>query len=189
MKLLRPQAQGVIDSTGLEARHVSRYFVWRAGYRRFPRRRWPKLTIVCDARTHLIAAAVVTWGPSQDSPQFPETMRQAARLRKFDRLLGDAGYDAEHNHRLCREELKIRSTVIALNRRRGRKWPKTRYRRQMKVRFFKRVYGQRWQVESVFSRNKRLLGVALRSRVWESQQRECLYRVLTHNLMILRLTG
>jgi transposase len=100
--------------------------------------------------------------------------------------MGDAAYDAEHNHKLCREELGIRSTVIPLNRRRGRKWPKSRYRRQMKVHFFKRVYGQRWQVESSFSRNKRLLGSALRARRWPSQQSECLLRVLTHNLMILR---
>ena len=68
---------GVIDATGLEARHVSRYFVWRAGLRRFPRRRWPKVTLVGEVQTHLIGAAWVTWGPSQDSPQLPPTMRQA----------------------------------------------------------------------------------------------------------------
>ena len=125
-------------------------------------------------------------GPSQDSPQFPPAMRDAANLLDFARLLGDAGYDAEHNHRLCREDLKIRSTVIALNRRAGRKWPKSRYRRQMKVRFFRRVYGQRWQVESSFSRHKRRLGSSLRSRRWCNQKKECLLRVLTHNLMIIR---
>jgi transposase len=112
-------------------------------------------------------------------------MLQAARNVSFDRLLADAGYDAEHNHRLCRERLKIRSTVIALNRRRGRKWPKTQYRRQMKRCFHRRIYGQRWQVESAISRNKRRLGSALRSRRWTSQQSEILFRVLTHNLMIL----
>ena len=113
-------------------------------------------------------------------------MRQASQNIRFYRLMGDAAYDAEHNHTLCRDELGIPSTVIPLNRRRGRKWPKTRYRRQMKIRFYKRVYGQRWQVESAFSRNKRLLGSALRARRWPSQQAECLLRVLTHNLMILR---
>jgi transposase len=113
-------------------------------------------------------------------------MREAASLIAFDRLLGDAGYDAEHNHRLCREELKIRSTVIRLNRRCGRKWPRSRYRRQMKARFFRRVYGERWQVESSFSRHKRKLGSSLRSRRWCNQKKECLLRVLTHNLMILR---
>jgi transposase len=56
----------------------------------------------------------------------------------------------------------------------------------MRRRFFKRVYGQRWQVESAISRHKRRLGSALRARFWSAQKTECLLRVLTHNLMILR---
>jgi hypothetical protein len=88
----------------------------------------------------------------------------------------------------------VRSTVIPLNRRnQGRKWPKTRYRRRMVRRFrkrrrggrYKRVYGQRWQIESSFSRNKRLLGSALRARKWANQKKEILLRVITHNLMLL----
>src|SRR6516165_10077590 len=75
----------------------------------------------------------------------------------------------------------------------GRKWPKTKYRRQMVRRFRRRprrskrrrVYGQRWQIESGFSRNKRLLGSALRARKWVNQKKEILMRVLTHNLMLL----
>jgi hypothetical protein len=178
---------GIIDATGLEARHVSRYYVDRKGYRRFRRRRWPKVTVVGEAHTHLIGGATVSWGPSQDSPQLPATVRQAAKQTRWDRLLGDRAYDAEHNHQLCREELSIRSTVIPLNpRRRGRKWPQTRYRRQMKRRFFKRVYRQRWQVESLFSRHKRVLGATLRARKWSAQKQECLVRILTHNVMILR---
>ncbi len=184
--LVSVRPTGVIDATGLEARHVSRYFVWRTGFRRFRRRRWPKLTLVGDAATHLIAGVVVSWGPSQDSPQFPEAMRQAATHVRWDRIIADTGYDSEHNHRLCREELGIRSTVIPLNRRRTRRWPQTRYRRQMKRRFFRRVYRQRWQIESLISRLKRRLGSALRSRTWPAQRQECLLRVLTHNLMILR---
>lgn len=84
--------------------------------------------------------------------------------------------------------------MFPLNRRNaGRKWPKTKYRRQMVKRFrekprgsrHRRVYGQRWQAESGFSRHKRLLGSALRSRAWASQKKEVLLRVITHNLMLL----
>jgi transposase len=111
-----------------------------------------------------------------------------------DTLLGDGAFDAEHNPSLARERLGVRSTVIPLNpRNSGRKWPKTKYRRQMVRRFrrqprrpkYRRVYGQRWQIESGFSRNKRLLGSALRARRWPNQKREILMRVLTHNLMLL----
>ena len=51
---------------------------------------------------------------------------------------------------------------------------------------FWRIYNHRWQVESVFSRNKRLLGSALRNHSESARQRECLLRALTHNLMIIR---
>jgi transposase len=112
-------------------------------------------------------------------------MREAARFVSFDRVLADMGFDAEPNHRLCREELGIRLTVIPVNMRGFRIWPRARYRRQMKRRFFKRVYGNRAQVESVISRHKRRLGSALRARKPDSQARECLLRVLTHNIMIL----
>jgi transposase len=117
-------------------------------------------------------------------------MKQASLGVTWDRLLGDAAFDSEENHRLCREDLGVRSTVIPLNRRNsGRKWPKTRYRRQMKKRFHKRKYGQRWQAESAFSRHKRRLGSALRGRSDTARQRECYLRVLTHNIMLLAAAG
>ena len=56
----------------------------------------------------------------------------------------------------------------------------------MKRWFPKKQYGQRWQVETVNSMIKRLLGAALRARTYWSQSREILLRVLTLNVMILR---
>jgi hypothetical protein len=116
----------------------------------------------------------------------------------WDRVLGDAAFDSEENHRLAREDLGVRATVIPLNRRnQGRKWPQTKYRRQMQKRFRKkprgsrhrRVYGQRWQVESAFSRHKRRLGSALSGRSEPAREREGWLRVLTHNLMLLADTS
>ncbi len=133
-------------------------------------------------------------GPSQDSPQFRPTVRAACGRCPVDTLLGDGAFDAEHNHALAHRRLDVRSTVIPLNRRNtGRRWPKTKYRRQMVRRNrrtprhsrYRRVYGQRWQVESGFSRTKRLLGSALRARKWVNQRKEILMRVLTHNIMLL----
>lgn len=175
-----------IDATGLETRHASTHFVQRTGYKRFLRRSWPKLTAVFHAATHLILGVVTSRGPSQDSPQFPEAMRQAAANLKLTRVLADKAYDAEHNHALCRRELGIRSTAIALNRRRtGRRWPQSLYRRMMKRNFPKRQYRQRAQAESGFSRHKRRLGSALTTRSEPRQFGELRMRVLAHNLMIL----
>jgi hypothetical protein len=73
--------------------------------------------LVGDADRHLIGATVITWGPSQASPQFPAAVRQSAQVVHWDRMIADTACDAEHNHALCRDELGIRSTIIPLNRR------------------------------------------------------------------------
>lgn len=178
-----------VDATDLEARHVSLYYRVRSGEakRRHRRRRaWPKLTAVVHTDSHLIFGAVTGVGPTQDSPDFTPAMRQAAALLPIDTALADAGYDAEHNHRLCREELGVRRTVIKLNpRNMGRRWPRTAYRREMRQSFPKALYHQRWHAESAFSRHKLRLGSALAARRTLSQQRELVLRVLTHNLMLL----
>jgi transposase len=151
------------------------------------------LTAVIETKSHLYLSARVTRGPSQDAPHLIPAARDAVRNTPIDTLLADAAYDSEDNHATPREELGIRSTVIPLNWRGSRKWPQTRYRRQMVRRFrpkprgsrHKRVYGQRWQAESGFSRSKRLLGSALRATKWTNQKKEILLRVITHNLMLL----
>jgi len=158
----------------------------RDGNRRYRNRRYPKLTIVCHTKSHLIASAVTDLGPSYDFRQFESAMLRASWNLEIDRLLADSGYDSEADHRMAREHLGIRSTVIKLNPRRwGRRTPKTRYRRQMRRRFHRRKYGQRWQAESVISRLKRRLGAGLRGRSDESRGRESHLKVFTHNLMIL----
>src|SRR3954466_11579414 len=195
-RLIPAKPKAAVDATGFETRHVSRYFAWRSkrsGKRR-RQRSWPKLTAVLETGSHLFLAAHVSRGPSQDSPQFKPVVRAACGRCLVDTLLGDGAFDAEHNHALARQQLGVRSTVFPLNRRNsGRKWPKTRYRRQMVRRFrrkprrskYRRVYGQRWQIQSGFSRPKRLLAPELRARKWVNQKREILLRGLTHNLMLL----
>jgi DDE family transposase len=195
--LIGETPSAAVDATGLEGRHTSRYFFQRAG-RPHTARLWTKLTVVCDTRSHFLVGATVTAGPSNDSPQFRPALAQASLAVAWDRVLADAAFDAEEHHRYAREDLGVRATVIPLNRRRqGRRWPKTPYRRQMVRRFRKkprgarhrRVYGQRWQAESAFSRHKRRLGSALAGRSDESRTRECYLRVLTHNLMLLAAIG
>jgi len=179
-----------VDATGLEARHVSAYFRLRRGEpkRRGRRKRaWPKLTAVWHTASHLIVGATTGMGPSQDAPDFPPAMRQAAALLAVDTVLADAAYDAEHHHRLCREELGVRRCVIPLNpRNTGRRWPRTPYRRALRRAFPRTLYQQRWHAESGYSRHKRRLGSALTTRSTPAQRRELVLRVLTHNLMILR---
>lgn len=186
MGLLDEKPEAAIDATGLETRHASMHFRCRTGLKRSLKAAWPKLTAVFHTLSHLIAGAVACRGPTQDSPQFGPAMRQAAANLRPARVLADKGYDAEHNHALCRRELGVRTTAIPLNpRNTGRRWPKTRYRRLMKRWFPKLKYRQRAQAESGFSRHKRRLGSALTAKREDRQHGELLMRVLTHNLMLL----
>lgn len=180
----------------MDSRHASRYFVARSKGEHTARS-WPKLTIACDTHSHFIAGATVTKGPTNDSPQFTPVLLLAALGLTWDRVLADAAFDSEAHHQFAREDLGIRSSVIPINARGSTKTPSGQYRGQMAKRFrpkpegsrHKRVFGQRWHVESAFSRHKRRLGSAIGGRSDDSRKRECYLRVLTHNLMLLAATG
>ena len=57
----------------------------------------------------------------------------------------------------------------------------------MRTDFDSETYGQRWQVETIFSMIKRNFGSALRARRYWSQCREMMLLVLTHNIAIILL--
>lgn len=183
--------RAAIDSTGFDARASSRYFAARCG-RPGTQRRWPKLTAVIDTRTHQFLAASVVRGPRQDAPQLIPVVRQAVGNRPIDTLLADAGYDSEGNHAYCRRLLGIRVTLIALNWRGSRRWPRSKYRRQMVRRFrakphgsrHKRVYGQRSQAESAFSRLKRRFGASVAAAAHANQKTEILLKIIAHNILL-----
>lgn len=182
-----------IDSTGLEARHISKYFVLRKRvkeleiYEKAHYRRWPKLAICCDCSNHLILSAITVRGPGVDINQFEKILTTAAAKFKTKHVLADAGYDSESNHRFARDHLKIKSTIPPKH---GRptltsKPFKGKYRELMRTCFDKKTYGQRWQVETVMSMIKRNQGDCLRSKTYWSQNREMMLKVLTHNIGII----
>ncbi|HEX6747067.1 MAG TPA: transposase [Longimicrobium sp.] len=197
-----------MDATGLEAhyasphyryvyseRYVAAYAALHGGRRPAgPHYRpgHPKLTAVVHAGSHLILGAIPNVGPAHDTPDFAPAMRQAATVlrgaaMRFAAVTADAGYDAEHCHVLCREQLGIPKTAIALNRRMhdAGRLPRTRYRREMRRRFPRTLYRARQQAESTFSQHKRRLGPALTTRSAAAQAGEQILRVLTHNVLIL----
>ena len=176
-----------MDATGLETHPGGRYYIKRKGSPRTSRAGWLKLSLACHLASHLFAGAVASQGPSQDSPQVPPLIHQATKQLVCTGLLADAGYDAEHNHRLGRETYGIPTTLIALNKRAtGRTWPQTPYRRQMKWNVAKARYQQRWQIESAIAQHKRRLGSVIQARSLNAQIREGYLRVITHNLMMIK---
>ena len=178
-----------VDGTGLESRHVSRYYVKRraktgTGTQETTYSRYPKVVLVTDCHSHMVLAAAPGRGPASDLVHFRAALRQAARRARIGTLLGDADFDAEWVHEEVRA-LGIRTLIPPERGRPSEKPPAGRWRRQMRRRFDKKKYGQRWQVETVNSMIKRLLGSALRARSYWSQCREIVLRVITHNVMIV----
>src|SRR3954452_14501259 len=64
-----------VDGTGMESRHVSRYYVRRrakngSGTQETTYSKHPKVVLVTDCRSHLVLAAVPGRGPASDLRQF-----------------------------------------------------------------------------------------------------------------------
>ena len=195
-------ALAAIDSTGLEAQHTSTYYIYRRS--RVPNlwqtttyKRFPKLGVICDCKQHLILGMMTKRGPSPDVNQFQMTLKAAVDHVRIQHLLADAGYDSEMNHVYARDERGIRTTIPPRAGRPTRKPPTGRWRRWMKQSFArmeqlkqmnqKTIFGQRWQVETVFSMIKRRLGCALNARTYWSQCRQMRLMAITHNVMVLYL--
>jgi hypothetical protein len=115
----------------LESRHTSRYaFKWSC--KKHISRLWTKLTVAVYTGSRFLAGATTPAVPDNDSALFHPVMAHASLTVTWDWVLADAALDAEAHHRYCREDLRLGATVIPLNRRgQGRKWPKTKFRRQM----------------------------------------------------------
>ena len=194
MALQQPHiAQAAIDSTGLEAGYTSYYFVLRrhvkglSAYQSMLYANYPKLTIVCDCSNHLILSVKTTRGPCPDMRMLIPTLQRVPAGITMDILLADAGYDSETNHCYVRDSRKIQSIIPPRAGRRSNHLPRTKYRLQMKQQFNHRLYGQRAQVETVFSMIKRRWGSAVRAHGHEAQSREMWLMGLTHNLAVFWL--
>ncbi len=179
-----------LDGTGLESHHASSYYVRRraAGGKTWQKTtytRFPKAGILCDCRSHLILAVVPGRGPRPDIQHFRVALDQALHVIRIDALAADAGYDSEGAHRYARQERGVRTLIPPLAGRPTKKLPSGYWRRMMATCLKHSRYGQRWQVETVTSMLKRLMGAALRARQYWSQCREILLRSLTLNIMIL----
>jgi transposase len=193
IKLLKARSKiAAIDSTGMETSHASRYYTRRCKrHEGHYKKRFPKLSAICDTSNHLILGMVIDRGPKLDHVEDESTLLNALSQQKFNTLVADAGYESERFHKFCRKRLNIESIIPTTQRGRPRQDGKPKavtgyYRKIMQNNFPKKIYGQRWQVETAFSMLKRNLGCAVRARNYHNQNREIRLRVLTHNLMILR---
>lgn len=183
-----------LDSTGLEDRATSHHFRKRREESQKPKKQaknkkstFPKLSVLCDCRSHLALSMHADRGPWPDYEYFIPLLDHAWEITGIGRLLCDAGYDSEPNHLHARQRHGTVAVMPATSGRPTDKLPTAKHRRRMKAQWerYKKRYGQRWQVETAISMFKRLLGSALRARHHWSRCREILLRVITLNIMIL----
>jgi hypothetical protein len=149
-------------------------------------RRLPKLSLAVHAASHAILAAQASTGTGADHAHFVPLLRKATSRMSLDLALADAGHDSEANHLAARQVLGVRSLIPATI---GHGTPRSYYRRLMRRRLAagpdKKIYGQRWQVETVNSMLKRNLNSACRARSPTGRKKDMLLRAATHNLMLL----
>jgi hypothetical protein len=183
-----------IDGSGLETHYSSRYYSRKK--QQYARKnqneekclaRFPFYISVGDCKSHLILSAWVGEGPTYETRHLPHVLRSAKRRVSIDTILGDGGYDSEENHRICREQLNIKSIFPPIN---GRNKsvttpPKGRYRRDMWRRFPRKIYRQRPQIETINSMLKHRLGSFLRGRQDGSRRNELRLKLFTINTMIV----
>jgi hypothetical protein len=184
-----------MDSTGLEDRHTSHHFRKRReesekqGTKpgKHPKSSFPKLALLCDCLSHLTLSLQTDRGPGSDHKYLKPLMDHASEMFLIRRLLADAGFDSEHHHVWTREQHGAKAIIPATIGRPTNKPLKGAHRREMKEHWekYQKQYGQRWQVETVNSMLKRLLGSALRAIKHWSRCREMVLRMLTLNIMII----
>jgi len=179
-----------VDSTGLECSSASGYFVRRRNrvtgpWKTVVYHHYPKLGVVSDTSCHFILAMRVGRGPRPDVDEFRPLVKDALRTMSLLRMVADAGYDSEPNHRFARERCGIR-TIIPPKRGRPTNKPATgHYRRLMQVRFDTNAYRDRVQIETVMSMVKRNQLPYVRGHSYQSQSRDLRLMALTHNILIL----
>lgn len=183
-----------MDGTGMESHHASAYYVRRQAKggkteQKTTYRRYAKMGMVCDCASHLVLALIPGQGPRPDILHFRAALNQALDNVPIETLAADAGYDSEATHHFARKEKSVRTLIPATIGRRTDKPLRGYWRRHMKSRLHLTRYGQRWQVETVNSMIKRLLGCELRARSYWSRCREMMLMAITLNVMIIAAFG
>ncbi len=144
-------------------------------------RRFLKLTIGTELRTHLVTAVKPRRGPASDNRDFEPVVRKGHAVRPIKVGIGDKGYDDEDNHELLREELGATSIIPARHQEVPAWRTRGRYRKEMKRGYSKKTYHQRSKDQTVFFVVKRTMGDEVRSVRVKAQNNEMRLRVIAYN--------
>ena len=167
-----------IDGTGHSSSYASRYYAKKLKKQKKRRRKsYSKNSIAVDIKTQAILAHKVRKGPKHDSIDAIPIIRKTKRYKPRGYSL-DKGYDAEHIHKVIREEIKAESHIPL----REGKVVRGKYRQLMLTEFDKDKYHQRSIVETVISVEKRVFGDNNTSRCDRLRNKESKLRNICYNV-------
>ncbi len=172
---LKSIAVAAIDSTGFTRTNPSGHYLWRID-RRKPIKQSVKLGILADTHSKKILSARIRALPAHDIRDAKYLLEKSPVFQKF--LVGDTAYDAESLHKFCFDN-NIKSVIKPRkNVKRGF------YRKQMRKFYEEKIYHKRSNVESAFSKLKRLFGSDVRCQSARTQRAEIYCKLIAYNLSI-----
>ncbi|MDG7037610.1 MAG: IS5 family transposase [Nitrososphaerota archaeon] len=179
-----------IDSTGIKAFNRGEWIRQKWAVRRG----WVKLHITCDIPNHLITSVQVTDEHDSDGKEFGKLVDGAKDTTgKISRVFGDSAYDLRTIFKYAvGAEPVIKPRMNSTGR------PRRSYVRAKTMKEFlsdqqawkkRHQYGQRWQVETVFSSLKRMVGEYFTSVLSSGIFNEIMSKVFTYNVVEANRNG
>jgi transposase len=173
------------DSTGFAGKS---YVRWQdIKYRGAHEHLWCKMHAMSGTETHMITAVVIKERDAADLAQLPELLRITKQNFIVDEVLCDRVYNTVKNQRLLAEAnvqafIPFKTTHTG---RRGGIWKAKLDEWNENREESLAHYGQRAQVETVFSMMKMKFGDGLRSKNELPMKNEALAKALCHNIYCL----
>lgn len=162
-----------IDASGFELETKSYYY--RRVYNmknKQKTKKYMKLSIAVDLDNQLILQHKIRRGPRNDNIDFKNLLNDL----NVDYVLADKGYSSKANRKLVLEKQGI--PIIPY-----KKCDAVyRFPDNKRLKFSKKLYGQRAKVETVFSVIKRKYGSVLRCKSFATQKAELTCKLIAYNL-------
>ena len=180
------RVSAAMDGTGLSYNAVSTFFIRRReqpSRGRTCHRHGLKWLVVADVKQQILLAQRARQGPWCATRAQPALLNAAGQRVPVREVLADGEFDSEANHEYIRQRWRARS-IIPAKPRRG--IPRGGIGYQMYRAFPQKEYGQRAQIETIFSVIKRKLSSRAPGRSLPVQIRQALLLGLTYNLYPLR---
>jgi transposase len=159
------------------------------------RKGWLRVHIAVDVKSKEVVGLEVTREDVRDHACFESLVMQSMDYGTVRKVLADGGYDSRHAFNLLDDlrvepGIKTRENATTNIVRDGHACPlraKTvRYRKRYGYKTWskKTGYGQRWNVESVFSSLKRIFRETLSAHTWQGMIREIHAKMTMYNLLL-----